>query len=142
MLGFQTALFRCGITGQAVKPLLCVRDKCPNGIPTAVVVRQVFRLDDDRRRVSVKGNLRFLHLVLCGFQRCFGTRKAFLRGCNALLDQLAVLKERILALLLMGGKGFARLCNLLCRQRLMAGRADGFRELLCVDCTPAGTVIV
>ena len=41
-----------------------------------------------------------------------------------------------------GGKGFARLCNLLCRQRLMAGRADGFRELFRVNRTPAGTVIV
>ena len=115
MLGFQTALFRCDVAVQAVKPLLCVRDKCPNGAPTAVVVRQVLRFCDDRRRVAVKRSLRFLHLVLYGFQRRFGTRKALLCGCNALLDQLAVLKERVLALLLMGGKGFARLCNLLCR---------------------------
>ena len=115
MLGFQTSLFCCGITVQALKPLFRIRDKRPNCIPTAVVVRQVFRCDFDRRHVAVKGDLRFLHLVLCGFQRRFRIRNAFLCGCNALLDQLAVLKERVLALLLMGGKGFARLGNLLCR---------------------------
>ena len=115
MLGFQTALFRCGITGQAVKPLFCVRDKCLKGALAAVVVRQVFRLDDDRRRISVKGNLRFLHLVLCGFQRRFRIRKALLCGCNALLDHFTVLEQCVLALLLMGGKGFARLGDLLCR---------------------------
>ena len=140
VLGFQTGLFCCGVTVQTVKPLFCVRDKCLNGALAAGVVRQVFRFCDDRRRVAVERNLRFLYLVLCGFQRRFGTRKALLRGGNALLDQLAVLEERVLALLLMGGKGFARLGNLLCRQRLMAGRADGFRELFRVNRTPAGAV--
>ena len=142
MLSFQAALFCCGVAVQAVKPLLCARDKCLNGVPATVVVRQVLRFCDDRRRISVKGNLRFLHLVLCGFQRRFRIRKAFLCGCNALLDQLAVLEECVLALLLIGGKGFARLCNLLCRQRLMAGRADSFRELFRVNRTPAGAVVV
>ena len=142
MLGFQTGLFRSGVAVQSVEPLFRIRDEHLDGVPAAVVVRQVLRFCDDRRRISVKGNLRFLHLVLCGFQCRFCARKTFLRGGNTLLDQLAVLKECVLALLLMGGKGFACLGNLLCRQRLMAGRADGFRELLCVNCTPAGTVIV
>ena len=115
MLGFQTGLFRSGVAVQSVEPLFRIRDKHLDGVPAAVVVRQVLRFCDDRRRVAVKRSLRFLHLVLCGFQRRFGTRKALLCGGNALLDQLAVLKECILALLLMGGKGFARLCNLLCR---------------------------
>ena len=81
-------------------------------------------------------------VVLNDVKDAVPTAKALLRGGNALLDQLAVLKECALALLLIGGKGFARLCNLLCRQRLMAGRADGFRELFRVNRTPAGTVIV
>ena len=115
VLGFQAALFRRGVAGQAVEPLVYIRDKRPNGIPTAIIVRQVLRFCDDRRRVAVKRSLRFLHLVLCGFQCRFCARKTFLCGCNALLDQLAVLKECALALLLIGGKGFARLCNLLCR---------------------------
>ena len=115
VLGFQTALFRCGITGQAVNAFVRVRNERQNRALAAVIVRQVLRHDLDRRRVAVKGNLRFLHLVLCGFQRGFGTCKALLCGCNAPLDKLAVLKERVLALLLMGGKGFARLGNLLCR---------------------------
>ena len=142
MLGFQTGLFRSGVAVQSVKPLFRVCGERLDDTLAAVVVRQVFRFCNDRRRVAVKGNLRFLHLVLRSFQRRFGTRKTFLRGGNALLDQLAVLKECVLALLLIGGKGFARLCNLLCRQRLMAGRADGFRELFRVNRTPAGTVIV
>ena len=115
MLGFQTGLFRSGVAVQSVEPLFRIRDKRPNGIPTAVVVWQVFRLCDDRQRVAVKGDLRFLHLVLCGFQCSFRICKTFLCCCNAPLDKLAVLKERVLALLLMGGKGFARLGNLLCR---------------------------
>ena len=115
MLGFQTGLFRSGVAVQSVEPLFRIRDEHLDGVPAAVVVRQVLRFCDDRWRVAVKGNLRFLHLVLCGFQRGFVTCKALLCGCNAPLDKLAVLKERVLALLLMGGKGFARLGNLLCR---------------------------
>ena len=40
------------------------------------------------------------------------------------------------------GKRFACLGDLLCRQRLMTGRADGFRELLSINRTPACAVII